>query len=204
MVDDDAAVVRALLQRDEKTFVALVDAHHQALLRLAQNFVSSQAVAEEVVQETWLAVIKGIDGFEGRSRLKTWIFRILVNRAKTRGGREGRSIPFSALSGDAEDTCSDPERFSEAGHWKKPPSSWSLDRPDSAMLRRESMQLLRKEIGKLPANQQIVVTLRDVQGCSSSDVCNILEISESNQRVLLHRARSHLRDSMEAFYREQD
>jgi RNA polymerase sigma-70 factor (ECF subfamily) len=171
------------------------------MLRVARMFVSSRAVAEEVVQEAWLGVLKGIERFEGRSSLKTWIFRILTNTAKTRALREGRSIPFSSLAGDDEPGGVEPERFLGddtrfPGHWAAPPQRWDTS-PEGRLLATETLDLIEREIAKLPPNQAIVVTMRDVEGFDAEDVRNALDISETNQRVLLHRARTKLRRALE-------
>jgi RNA polymerase sigma-70 factor (ECF subfamily) len=195
-----AEVVAALRARDETAFVMLVEELSPSMLRVARMYVSTRAVAEEVVQETWLAVLTGIDGFEGRSSLKTWIFRILANRAKTRGEREGRTVPFSSLAGDDEDRgpVVDPDRFVAGGHWASPPTSWA-ELPEARLLGDETLAVIRAAIDELPETQRTVITLRDVEGWSSEDVRNVLELSESNQRVLLHRARSKVRRALELY-----
>lgn len=166
---------------------------------MAMTFASDRSIAEEVVQETWLAVLNGLRSFEGRSSLKTWIYRILMNHAKTRSVREKRMIPFSSLgTSDADDEPAvEPERFASSGHWTDPPRPWSTDTPETVLLRAETRDLLKRSIEELPANQRAVITLRDVEGVDPEDVCNILEISEPNQRVLLHRARSRVRRMLE-------
>ena len=172
------------------------------MLRVALMYVSSRAVAEEVVQEAWLGVLRGIDSFEGRSSLKTWIFRILTNTAKTRGEREGRSIPFSALEGAGDEPAVEPDRFQAegrwTGHWAAPPSSWSQS-PESRLLGAETRQVVARAIAELPPAQATVITMRDVEGFSSEEVCNALDVSETNQRVLLHRARSKVRRALEDY-----
>lgn len=203
----DPAIVAALRGRDESAFTALVEEHHVALVRLARSYVGSRALAEEVAQETWLAVIRGIDRFEGRSSLRTWIFRILTNLAKTRGARERRSMPLSALApADHDDgPAVDPARFVSAdaprfgGHWTSPPSSWR-DVPDERLLGRETLGLLSDAIAALPTAQRRVVTLRDVEGWPADEVCALLGLSEANQRVLLHRARSKVRATLERHF----
>jgi len=188
--DDD--LLRRLRSGDESAFAEVVGSYHTSMVRLAQTFVSSRAVAEEVTQETWLAVVKGIDRFEGRSSLKTWIFHILANRARSTGVREQRTTPVD-LSGEA---TVDSRRFDEGGAWSDPPAHWSdevVDRLSSGPLVAE----VRAAISELPESQRAVVTLRDVDGLSSKDVCDVLEISEANQRVLLHRGRSRVRARLE-------
>jgi RNA polymerase sigma-70 factor, ECF subfamily len=193
--DSDAGLVRALREGDEAAFAELVDRYSPSMLRLAMMYVSSRAVAEEVVQEAWIAVLDGIGGFEGRSSLKTWIFRILTNIAKTRGQREGRSIPFSSLAPDDEHAV-DPDRFAENGHWASPPRSWG---PEDRLLADETVAVVEGAIAELPPNQAIVISMRDVDGFSAEEACNALDISETNQRVLLHRARSKVRQALEDY-----
>lgn len=162
---------------------------------------SSRAVAEEVVQETWVGVLDGLASFEGRSTLETWIFRILTNRAKTRGVREQRTVPFSALSTPEEDheSAVDAARFHPNGMWGIPPRRWEDDTPENLFMIREALQQLEAAIAELPPNQRAVVTLRDIDDLDSDAVCNVLGISETNQRVLLHRARSKLRAALEEY-----
>jgi RNA polymerase sigma-70 factor (ECF subfamily) len=171
------------------------------LVRLAQSFVPSHAVAEEVVQETWLAVLDGLDRFEGRSGLRTWVFSILVNRAKTRGTRERRTVPFSAVAeGSEPDTPAvDPARFRENGMWGDPPRKWETDAADNVLMRRQGLEHLQAALASLPDAQRAVLVLRDIDGLDAIEVCNVLEIAETNQRVLLHRARSKLRAALEAY-----
>ena len=200
----EAALVVALRAGDEHAFRELVARHHAALIRLARASVSSDSVAEDVAQETWLAVIQGIDRFEGRSSLKTWIFRILVNRARSRGVREHRVVPLSSLGGDgAADAPAavDPERFVQtgqrwAGHWCAPPVPWT-DEPAASAVGNETIDAVAHAIDRLPPQQREVVTLRDVEGWTAAEVCALLELSESNQRVLLHRGRSRVRSALE-------
>lgn len=205
-VTEEANLVEALRRRDEAAFVALVDRYHASLVRLAQLYVADRAAAEEVVQDTWLGVLKGIDRFEGRSSFKTWLFRILTNTAKTRGVREARSVPFSALF-DAEsepfEPAVDPDRFSPpdepwTGSWSIEPGAWN-DQPEDRLLSRETLAHIRSAIEALPPAQREVITLRDIDGWSSDEVCNALNITETNQRVLLHRARSKVRAALEDY-----
>jgi len=192
---NDAAVIAALRARDERVFEELMRMYNASLLRVAQIYVASRAVAEEVVQETWIGVLNGIDRFEGRSSLKTWIFRILTNIAKTRGQREGRSVPFSSLAPDDEHSV-DPDRFAENGQWASPPQAWG---PEERLLSDETMAVVEAAIAELPPSQAIVVSMRDVDGFSAEEACNALDISETNQRVLLHRARSKVRQALEDY-----
>jgi RNA polymerase sigma-70 factor, ECF subfamily len=201
---EDRELLPRLRAGDESAFRTLLERHHGSLLRLARIFVSSQAIAEEVVQDTWLGVINGLSTFEGRSTLKTWIFRILTNRAQTRGKREARSRPFSSLADPDLETkyqpAVDPERFTPQGTWADPPEPWGSETPEKMLLRREVADLIDRAITELPQNQRTVVTLRDVEGLDREEVCNILEISETNQRVLLHRGRSRLRSALERYF----
>jgi len=171
--------------------------------RLARVYVHSADLAAEVVQETWMAVLHGLQRFEGRSALKTWIFRILTNKAKTRGVREGRTVPFSSLGREDDDRgpAVDADRFTSKGRWADPPSGWGHGTPEAILQRKDSMQALQEAIATLPPGQRAVVTMRDIDGWDSEDVCNVLEISETNQRVLLHRGRSKLRGALEQHYR---
>ena len=200
----EAELVEALRAGDEAAFMSLVEMYSGALLRVAMMYVSSRAVAEEVVQDTWVGVLRGIDGFEGRSSLKTWIFRILTNTAKTRGQREGRTIPFSSIAPGGEDEPSvDPDRFLPADHarpgsWALGPTSWPT--PEEALAAGETRELILREIERLPPLQRAVITLRDIEGWPSQEVCNALEVSETNQRVLLHRARSKVRTALEHYF----
>ncbi len=208
---DELRLIEALRRRDEDAFAALIDRYHASLLRLAQLYVPDRAAAEEVVQETWVGVLKGIDRFEGRSSLKTWLFRILTNIAKTRGVRESRNIPFSDLwDADAEpfEPAVEAERFNPPdhprwpGHWAESPLSWG-EHPEERLLSRETRATIQAAIDRLPPAQREVITLRDVEGWSSEEVCNTLLISETNQRVLLHRARSKVRRALEQYFKRQ-
>jgi RNA polymerase sigma-70 factor (ECF subfamily) len=199
---EELQLVEALREGDERAFEELVRMYQAALLRVAQIYVSSRAVAEEVVQETWLAVLNGIDRFEGRSSLKTWIFRILANQAKTRAERERRTIPFSALqAARVPEPALEPERFRDSedprwpGHWSVPPREW----PEDRLLASETREKLAEAIEGLPASQRAVISLRDLEGWSAEEVCNALDVSETNQRVLLHRARSKVRKALEDY-----
>jgi RNA polymerase sigma-70 factor (ECF subfamily) len=199
--DDDARLVERLRSRDEEAFAELVRRHNPALLRVARLFVPTAAVAEDVVADTWLGVLNGIDRFEGRSSLKTWIFRILTNTAKTRGQREGRSLPFSALEDDEGhfEPAVGRERFTGAGHWGVPPRAW----PEERLLRSETRAVIEAAIEQLPPTQRTVISLRDVEGWSAEEVRNALDLSETNQRVLLHRARAKVRRALEQYLTEE-
>ena len=194
---EDQELIRRILDGDESGFTELVERYNGPMVRLAMSFVSSQAVAHEVVQEAWMGVLSGLSSFEGRSALKTWIFRILTNRAKTRGTREARSVPFSALGREDDDQPLEADRFTGKGRWASPPSPWALSTPEAVVEQKQAMQALTESIERLPPNQRAVVALRDLEGWESADVCNVLEISETNQRVLLHRGRTSLRRALE-------
>jgi len=202
----DEETLAALRRGDERVFVELVEQHHSLMLRVASRYVRNQAVAEEVVQETWLGVLKGIERFEARSSLKTWIFRILTNIAKTRAQREGRTLPFSALEqpGTVPEAAVDPERFLPPdherwpGHWSAKPEPW----PEDRLLAAEARTLVEEAIEALPPAQRAVISLRDIEGWSSEETCNALGVTETNQRVLLHRARSKVRQAVENYISE--
>lgn len=206
---DETQLLAALRQGDEAAYMALVTMHYAAMLRLAQVYVGTRAVAEEVIQETWLGVLQGLDRFEGRSSLKTWIFRILLNRARTRAQRENRSIPFSALAPDdagPSEPAVEPEAFRPIGDqypggWLNPPSGWDA-LPEERLLSRETRQQIDAALTTLPPAQREVITLRDIDGWSASEVCDYLSISEANQRVLLHRARSRVRRALAGYLAE--
>jgi RNA polymerase sigma-70 factor, ECF subfamily len=189
--DADGALVDRLRARDEEAFVALVARHHDAMLRLAGSFVSSRAVAEEVVQDTWLAVVRGLDGFAGRSSFRTWLLTILVNRARSTGVRERRAVAVADVQ-----PAVDSGRFDAAGAWSVPPRHWT-DESDDRLLAQGAAESIRSALEELPARQREVVMLRDVDGLTSEEVCDVLQISEGNQRVLLHRGRSRLRAALE-------
>jgi RNA polymerase sigma-70 factor (ECF subfamily) len=195
--DEDIPLVDALRAGDEQAFATLVDKYGPSLLRLARLYVPSRAVAEEVVQETWLAVLTGIERFERRSSLKTWLFRILTNKAKTRGQREGRVLPFSSLAadGDEDQTAVAVDRFARGGAWATPPRGV----PEERLLAGETRARVEQAIDALPPNQRAVITLRDVEGLSAEEACNVLGLSETNQRVLLHRARAKVRAALERY-----
>jgi RNA polymerase sigma-70 factor, ECF subfamily len=198
----DEQNLKALQRGDERAFVHLVEQHHSLMLRIARRYVRSPTVAEEVVQETWLAVLNGLERFEGRASLKTWIFRILTNRALSRAEREGRVVPFSALGGDGEPAV-DPDRFRPRGDqwpggWKTFPGSWDA-LPEDKLLARETLSMVGDAIAALPERQHLVIVMRDIEGWSADEVCQAMAISEANQRVLLHRARSKVRAALEAY-----
>ena len=199
---DDHELVQRLREGEESAFVELIDRYGATMLRVAQMYDRDRASAEEVVQETWLAVLNGIDRFEERSSLKTWLFRILTNRAKTRGQRDGRMVPFSALAGasDEPDPSVDPDRFlgpdsPHPGAWAAPPVAW----PQEKLLEKETLGVIEMAIDELPEAQRDVILLRDVDGWTPMEVSDALGITDGNQRVLLHRARSRVRAALETY-----
>jgi RNA polymerase sigma-70 factor (ECF subfamily) len=191
---EDARLVEGLRTGDETAFKEVMRLYGAAMLRVAQMYVSSRAVAEDVVGDAWVGVLRGIDRFEGRSSLKTWLFRIVANTAKTRGMREARSIPFSAL-GDDEGAV-DPDRF--FGPDARFPGHWAVP-PEGRVLVDEALDVIERAIERLPPSQRTVITLRDIQGLSAEEVRNALDLTETNQRVLLHRARSKVRSALEEY-----
>ena len=200
---EDHELVQRLREGDEMAFAELIDRYGAMMLRVAQMYVRDRATAEEVVQETWLAVLNGIDRFEERSSLKTWLFRILTNRAKTRGQRDGRMVPFSALAGadpEGDEPSVDPDRFlgpdsPHPGAWAAPPVAW----PEERLLERETLGVIEMAIDDLPEAQRDVILLRDVDGWTPMEVSDVLGITDGNQRVLLHRARSKVRAALERY-----
>jgi RNA polymerase sigma-70 factor (ECF subfamily) len=199
---EEADLVARLRGGDERAFETLVERHYPTMLAVARGYVRTRAIAEEVVQEAWLGVLNGIDRFEGRSSLRTWIMRIVVNIAISRGEREARSVPFSTLaSEEGDEPAVDPERFRGQndgfpGHWRAYPGNWA-SLPDDALLGRETLAVVMSAIEELPEAQRVVITMRDVAGCTPEEVCGALDVSDGNQRVLLHRARSHVRGALE-------
>jgi RNA polymerase sigma-70 factor, ECF subfamily len=200
-VQDEGELLDRLRAGDERAFETLVARYYPTMLAVALHHVRTRAVAEEVVQEAWLGMLKGLDRFEGRSSLKTWILRILVNTAKTRGVRESRTVPYSSLGPEGEEPAVEPERFRGPddpfpGHWRAYPGDWHR-LPDEALTQGETLKVVIGAIEALPPAQRMVIALRDIQGCEPEEVCALLEVSEGNQRVLLHRARSKVRAALE-------
>jgi RNA polymerase sigma-70 factor (ECF subfamily) len=187
--EDESALLAALRAGDERAFMQLVEAYTPGMRRLALTFVRTPAVADDVVQEAWLGVLRGLDRFEGRAALKTWIYRIVANIARTRAVREARSAPFSSFG---DEPSVDPDRF-VGGEWAEPPEPWR------AVLESEARTQVDRAIAALPDKQARVIQLRDIEGWSADEVCNVLELSETNQRVLLHRARSKVRAALEEY-----
>jgi RNA polymerase sigma-70 factor (ECF subfamily) len=204
--NDEAHLVDGLRRGDERAFADLMATHNAALLHVAMTYVSSRAVAEEVVQETWLGVVRSLDRFEGRSSLKTWIFKILANTARTRGARERRSVPFSSLAAaeSEEGPSLDPDRFFPPdhdrypGHWSAGPTAWPT--PEEGLLAGETREVIVSAIDRLPPAQRTVIALRDIEGWSPEEVCDALELTQGNQRVLLHRARTRVRERLERHF----
>lgn len=199
-VASEGTLVQKLRNGEEEAFGELIDRYQARLLRVARTFVSSEAMAEEVVQDTWMAVMEGIPRFEGRSSVGTWIFKILMNRAKTKGQRESRYVPFPSMKktmDDDSETLSEPEGFletgSEAGNWATAPARWEERTPERLVENKEALSLIEQTIESLSPNQRQVITLRDIEGLESDEVCALMNISPSNQRVLLHRARATVR-----------
>jgi RNA polymerase sigma-70 factor (ECF subfamily) len=196
---EDRRAVALLRAGDEQAFEALVARHYATMMAVARTYVKSRAVAEEVVQEAWLGVLQGLDRFEGRSSLKTWIIAIVVHKAKTRAQREGRSVPFADFESD--ERAVEPDRFrgrgdTYTGHWRSSPADWGAA-PDVISQDRETLRVAMRAIAALPPAQLTVIRMRDIEGSTAEEVCSALEISAGNQRVLLHRARSRVRAALE-------
>src|SRR3954452_18548431 len=203
----EAQLVAALRAGDEEAFTMIVTTWHASLKRVARAYVRTDAIAEEVVQETWLAAINGLERFEQRASLKTWLFHILANKAKTRGARERRSVPFASLGPADRGPAVTPERFQGEndawpGHWATPPRPW--EDPERRLQSLEAREHLRAAIGALPDTQQAVLTLRDVEGLDADEVCTLLDLSPGNQRVILHRARARVRADLERYFDQQE
>jgi len=194
--EDDAGLVDRLRAGDRAAFAALVGRDAGSLLRVARGLVRDPAAAEELVQETWLALLTGLDGFEGRSSLRTWLFQVLVNKARTRLARDGRVVPFSAIEAPGGDTV-EPGRFDADDAWNDAPSTWSDENPERIALGAETRAAIEACIAELPEAQRAVITLRDIEELDAAEICNLLCISVTNQRVLLHRARAKVRLALE-------
>lgn len=200
---DDQRIIAGLRAGNEAVFIELVDRFNGSLVRVAMRYVPSRAVAEEVVQDTWIGVIEGIDRFEGRSTVKTWLYKILIYRARARGERERRTMPFSSLAADESAPSVPTERFRGsdalwAGHWATPPRRWDGDAEDR-LLAGEARDVIEAVIAELPETQRDVIVMRDMSQLSSAEVCDVLGVTEANQRVLLHRARSRVRAALETY-----
>ena len=192
-MSEDAALLARLRAGDEQAFATLLAQHDASLRRVARGFVSSPALVDDVVQDTWLAVIRGLDGFEGRSSLRTWIFAILANRARSRAAREARDLPFSAIEPDSPTV--DPSAFGRDGRWRSAPERLDLE-PETGLLNAELRSHLLHAVDRLPATMRVVMTLRDIVGMGPEEVCELLENSDGNQRVILHRARARVRTAL--------
>ena len=203
---EEQQLIERLRQGDQQAFMTLVERYQGALVRLAMAFVGDRAAAEDVAQEAWLGLLRGLPNFEGRSSLRTWLFRILTNRAKTRGTRDGRLVPFADLGFNepGEEEAAEPlDRFfatggPQAGHWASNVPSWD-ELPEERLLAHETREVIDAAIAELPPNQRAVITLRDIEGYPSQEICNILGITETNLRVLLHRARARVRRALESY-----
>jgi RNA polymerase sigma-70 factor (ECF subfamily) len=203
-IREEADLLERLRSGDERAFEALVERYYGTMLAIAQPYVRSRAVAEEVVQDAWIGVLRGLGRFEGRSSLKTWIISIVINVAKTRGVREARTVPFATLAPEGEEPAVEAERFrgpddAFPGHWWAYPDDWR-GRPEEVLLGRETLAVVTAAIEQLPDAQRIVITMRDIAGCSPEEVCATLDVTDGNQRVLLHRARSHVRAALERHF----
>jgi RNA polymerase sigma-70 factor (ECF subfamily) len=200
----DEQLVAGLRAGDERTFRELFERNYPMMKRVARGYVTCDAVAEEVVQDTWMAIVTGIDRFEGRSALSTWMFSILTHQAKSHSARERRALPFSCVGhGDVDEPAVDPDRFQKddeawPGHWATPPRPWQ--KPERRLLSLEAREHLKKALPGLPERQRQIVALRDIEGLSGEEVCDLLGLSEENQRVLLHRGRSRLRAALEDYF----
>jgi RNA polymerase sigma-70 factor, ECF subfamily len=200
---EDEQVVASLRAGDERAFRELYRRHYPAMKRVARAYVESDAVAEEIIQETWVGILTGIERFQGRSAIGTWMFSILINQAKTHGTRERRALPFSSITpAGGDERAVDADRFQSEdeawpGHWATPPRPWQ--NPDRRALSLETRERLKKALAELPHRQRLIVALRDVDGLSSGEICSLLGLSRENERVLLHRARSRLRAALEEY-----
>lgn len=198
---DEAPFIRRLREGDERAFEEVVERLYPAMIAVARGYVRSHAVADEVVQDAWLGVLRGLERFEGRSSLKVWVLQIVANIARTRAAREARSVPFSSFERERDQPVVEPSRFRGPGepypgHWRSDPTDWRT-LPEERLLAGETLEITQRAIEELPPMQRVVIAMRDVAGCSSEEVCGTLDISEGNQRVLLHRARAGVRAKLE-------
>jgi RNA polymerase sigma-70 factor, ECF subfamily len=198
---DERELVLRLRAGDRAAFSTLVVRHGGAILRLVMAFVKDRALAEEVVQDTWLSALDHLDGFEGRSAIRTWLFHIAANKARTRLSREGRSVPFSSLGtpDDSDEPAVGPDRFDQGGMWKTPPGAWSEENPERLAQGVQTRAAIERAIAELPEAQRAVITLKDIEELETDEICSLLGITVSNQRVLLHRARSKVRQALETY-----
>jgi len=205
LTSDEQALIARLRKGDEGAFDELVNKHHGALIRMAMSHVADREVAEEVVQDTWMAVIESLNRFEGRSSLRTWIFGILIHKAKDRGAREKRHTTFSAFESfdDENEEAIDPSRFRQsgdwAGHWAFPPQPWDDQTPEKLLASQQAVNAMQRAIDALPATLKDVLILRDVEGAEGKEVCDLLKITETNLYVRLHRARERVRQAVESY-----
>ena len=199
---DDERLIAGLRAGDEAAFSELMDRYGPSMIKVALMYVPTLALAEEVVQETWLAVLRGIDDFQGRSSLRTWIFRILVKRARATARAEARSVSFSALTRRGQEPSVDPALFAARGHWASFPQRWD-DGPEGRVLASELLDLIRAALETLPAAQRAVVMLRDIDGFAASEVCDLLDLTPANQRVLLHRGRGRIRAFIQGYVEDR-
>jgi len=196
----ELALIAALRRGDEAAFLSLIEQFHAMMIRVARKYVPTYEVAEEIVQETWLGVLHGLDRFEHRASLKTWIFHILTNRAKSRAQREDRHVTFSdLLHFQIDGPTVDPDCFGPDEWWKFYPNSWD-NRVEEHVLGQELYALIEQAVQTLPPDQATVITLRDMEGWTAAEVCAVLEVSEENQRVLLHRARAKVRTKLNHYF----
>ncbi len=204
-IADESVFIAQLKHGDEQAFLTLVERHHAGLMRMAMIFVSDTTLAEEIVQETWLAVINGIQKFEGNSSVKTWIFAIMSNQAKKHARRASRTVNLSALNNLTLDDLHnvDAHRFSGKGAWLEPPARWRIN-PEEALEKGRLLEVVKATIEELPEKQRIVFTMRDIQGFSTADVMSVLDITDANQRILLHRARAAIRAALEIHMTESE
>lgn len=202
--DEDSHLVEGLRQGDEAAFATLIQRYHRSIVRLVTSYVRNDSAGEDVAQETWMGVLAGLAGYEGRCSFRSWVFRIAVNIAKKRAVRDARGVPFSALDGlEGHEIAVDSDRFWEpderwAGHWSSPPTPWRD--AEHKLLAEETLRVVAAAIDELPAAQRQVITLRDMQGLTAEETSEILELNEGNQRVLLHRARSKVRTVLEMHF----
>jgi RNA polymerase sigma-70 factor (ECF subfamily) len=203
---EEEALLARLGRGEEAAFAALVDQLQGRLYAFARTFTTSPALAEDIVQETWLAVIRGLGGFEGRSSLRTWIFGILVRRAKTVASREARrpEVPYPGANGHGENSGEEWDLgYGRRGLWERAPAPWGLEDPAAVFQTKEALEIIDQAVREMPETQRQVVLLRDVEGLESADACNILGLSETNQRVLLHRGRARVRRALDRYLQGQ-
>lgn len=204
-IPDESHFIAQLKHGDERAFLTLVEEHHASLMRMARIFVSDHALAEEIVQETWLAVIAGIQGFQGNASIKTWIFAIMSNQAKKHAKKASRTVNLSALNNLQQEDLLNPDasKFKQNGHWLEPIARWNID-PEEELVKGRLLEVIQDTVENIPEKQRIVFTMRDMQGFSAEDVTSVLELSEVNQRVLLHRARAAIREAIATYLQQSE